>query len=99
MPRNVDRNPPQHRNDHSREYLETDPGQDTHLPSNQSASDSLTGEPSNIPTSASYLDMNRSAVIHITFRNSMAKNILERISTRHLEQGSFRDGYHGIRIH
>ena len=39
MPRNVDRNLPQHEGNYGRDDLETDPGQDTHLPSNQSISD------------------------------------------------------------
>ena len=63
MPRHVDRNPPQHGNYHGRNNLNTDPEQDTQILLNQSVSDSLTGDPANIPTPAFYLNLNTSAAM------------------------------------
>ena len=63
MPRNVDWNLPQYGADHSRSDLNTDPEQDTQIPLNQSVSDLLTGDPANISTAASYLNLNTSAVM------------------------------------
>ena len=38
-----------------------DPEQDTQIPLSESVSDSLTGDPTNIPTPATYLNLNTSA--------------------------------------
>ena len=81
MPRNVDRNPPQHWNDHCRNNLDTDPEQDTRIPLNQSVSDSLTGDTANIPTPASYLNLNTSAAIA-----SVLECITLQQSTYHIPQ-------------
>ena len=81
MPRNVDRNPPQHGDDHGRHDLDTDPEQDTQIPLNQSVSDSLTGDPANIPTPASYLNLNTSAAMA-----SVLESMTLQQSTYHIPQ-------------
>ena len=63
MPRNADPNTFQHGDDHGRNDLGTEPEQDTQIPLNRRVSDSLTGDPANIPTPASYLNLNTSAAI------------------------------------
>ena len=63
MRRNSYRNTFQHGDDHGRNDMGTESEQDTQMPLNQSVSDSLTGNPANIPTSASYLNLNTSAAM------------------------------------
>ena len=65
MPRNMERNPPQHGVDHDQGQEKSDAhnGQEIHLPLNQSVSDSLTGDPANILTPTSYLNLNTSATM------------------------------------
>ena len=63
MLRNVERNTPQHGVDHDQDESDADPGREVHLPLNQSVSDSLTGDPVNILTTTSYLNVNTSAAM------------------------------------
>ena len=63
MPRKSDRNTFQHGEDHGRNDMGTEPEQDTQMPLNQSVSDSLTGDPANIPTPTSYLNLNMRAAM------------------------------------
>ena len=63
MPRNMERNTPQHGVDHDQDESDADPVPKVHLLLSQSASGSLTGDPANILTPSSYLNLNTSATM------------------------------------
>ena len=63
MPRNMERNTPQHGVDHDQDESDSDPGREVHLSLNERVSDSLTGDPANILTLTSYLNFNTSAAM------------------------------------
>ena len=63
MPRDVKRNALQHGTDHDQDEPDEDLRKEAHLSMNQSASNSITGDPANMLTLTSYLNLNASAVM------------------------------------